>query len=107
MTPDSSGAGRMPVRYRAEYRSELDRRRKTWELGVRRDNAAALAALNEMSDRPHGTFSFDEVPDKPVVDGYILFGVCGNVRRELSPHSPDDPVICCDIMENQIEQSIV
>jgi hypothetical protein len=60
------------VRYRAEYRSELDRRHKTWELGVRRDKAAALAALNEMSDRPRGTFSFVEVPDKPVAEGYVL-----------------------------------
>jgi hypothetical protein len=58
------------VRYRAEYRSELDRRHKTWELGVRRDKAAALAALNEMSDRPRGTFSFDEPPDKAA--GYVL-----------------------------------
>ena len=60
------------MRYRAEYRSELDRRNKTWELGVRRDNAAALAAFNEMSDRPSGTFSFDEPPDKPVAQGYVL-----------------------------------
>jgi hypothetical protein len=62
----------MPVRYRAEYRSELDRRHKTWELGVHRDKAAALAALNEMSDRPSGTFSFDEPTDKPVAQGYVL-----------------------------------
>ena len=62
----------MPVRYRAEYRSELERRHKTWELGVRRDKAAALAALNEMSDRPSGTFSFDEPTDKPVAQGYFL-----------------------------------
>jgi hypothetical protein len=62
----------MPVRYRAEYRSELDRRRKTWELGVHRDKAAALAAFNEMSDRPRGTFSFDDPTDKPVVQGYVL-----------------------------------
>ena len=60
------------MRYRAEYRSELDRRRKTWELGVHRDKAAALAAFNEMSDRPRGTFSFDEHPDKPVAQGYVL-----------------------------------
>ena len=60
------------MRYRAEYRSELDRRHKTWELGVRRDKAAALAALNEMSDRPSGTFSFDEPTDKPVAQGYVL-----------------------------------
>ena len=60
------------MRYRAEYRSELDRRRKTWELGAHRDKAAALAAFNEMSDRPDGTFSFDEPPDKPGVQGYFL-----------------------------------
>ncbi len=60
------------MRYRAEYRSELDRRHKTWELGVHRDKAAALAALNEMSDRPSGAFSFDEPPDKPVAQGYVL-----------------------------------
>ena len=58
--------------YRAEYRSELDRRRKTWELGVHRDKAAALAAFNEMSDRPRGTVLFDEPPDKPLAQGYIL-----------------------------------
>jgi hypothetical protein len=61
----------MPVRYRAEYRSELDRRHKTWELGVHRDKAAALAALNEMSDRPSGTFSFDEPTDKRMAQGYF------------------------------------
>jgi hypothetical protein len=33
------------VRYRAEYRSELERRHNTWELGVRRDKAAALGRL--------------------------------------------------------------
>jgi hypothetical protein len=54
----------MPVRYRAEYRSELRRRHKTWELGVHRDKAAALAAFNEMSDGPRGTFSFDGPPIK-------------------------------------------
>jgi hypothetical protein len=62
----------MPVRYRAEHRGKLDRRRKTWELGVHRDRVAALAALNEMSDRPSGTFSFDEPLDKPVAQGYVL-----------------------------------
>ena len=56
------------MRYRAEYRS--DRGHITWELGVRRDKAAALAALNEMSDRPRGTFSFDEPTDK--AQGYVL-----------------------------------
>jgi hypothetical protein len=60
------------MRYRAEYRSELDRRHKTWELGVHRDKAAALAAFNEMSDRPRGTFSFDDPTDKPVAQGYFL-----------------------------------
>jgi hypothetical protein len=60
------------VRYRAEYRSELDRRHKTWELGVRRDKTAALAALNEMLDRPRGTFSFDEPTDEPVAQGHFL-----------------------------------
>ena len=40
------------MRYRAEYTSDLDRRHKTWELGVHRDKAAALVAFNEMSDRP-------------------------------------------------------
>ena len=58
------------MRYRAEYRSDLDRRHKTWELGVRRDKAAALAAFNEMSDRPRGTFSFDDPTDK--AKGYVL-----------------------------------
>ena len=33
---------------------------------------AALAALNEMTDRPSGTFSFDGPPDKPGVQGYFL-----------------------------------
>ncbi len=60
------------MRYRAEYRSELRRRHKTWDLGVRRDKAAALTSLNEMSDRPSGTFSFDEPTDKPVTQGYFL-----------------------------------
>ena len=60
------------MRYRAEYRSEVARRRKTWELGVHRDKAAALAALNEMSDRPIGTFCFDDPTDKPVAQGYVL-----------------------------------
>jgi hypothetical protein len=60
------------VRYRAEYRSELDRRHKTWGLGVHRDKAAALAAFNEMSDRPSGNFCFDEPTDKPVAQGYFL-----------------------------------
>ena len=59
------------MRYRAEYRSELDRRHKTWELAIGRDKAAALAALNEMSDRP-GTFSFDEPTDKPVAQRHFL-----------------------------------
>ena len=58
------------MRYRAEYRSELDRRHKTWELGIHRDKAAALAAFNEMSDRPRGTFSFDDPTDK--AQGYVL-----------------------------------
>ena len=62
----------MLVRYRAEYRSELDRGHKSWELGVHRDKAAALAALNEMSDKPGGTFSFDEPPDKTGIQGYFL-----------------------------------
>jgi hypothetical protein len=62
----------MPVRYRAEHKGKLDRRRKTWELRVHLDKAAALAAFNEMSDRPRGTFSFDEPPDKPVALGYVL-----------------------------------
>jgi hypothetical protein len=62
----------MPVRYRAEYRSELDQRHKTWELGVHGDKAAALAAFNEMSDRLRGTFSFDEPTDKPVARGDVL-----------------------------------
>ena len=60
----------MPVHYRAEHRGKLDRRRKTWELGVHRDKAAALAAFNEMSDRPRGTFSFDDPTDK--AQGYVL-----------------------------------
>ena len=60
------------MRYRAEYRGKLDRRHKTWELGVHRDKAAALAAFNEMSDRPRGTFSFDDPTDKPVAQGYFL-----------------------------------
>ena len=60
------------MRYRAEYRSELRRRHKTWELGVHRDKAAALAAFNEISDRPRGTFSFDDPTDKPVAQGYVL-----------------------------------
>ena len=60
------------MRYRAEYKSELDRRHKTWELGVHRDKAAALAALNEITDRPSGAFSLDEPPDKPGVQGYFL-----------------------------------
>ena len=58
------------MRYRAEHRGKLDRRRKTWELGVHRDKAAALAAFNEMSDRPRGTFSFDDPTDK--AKGYVL-----------------------------------
>jgi len=58
------------VRYRAEHGGKLDRRRKTWELGVHRDKAAALAAFNEMSDRPRGTFSFDDPTDK--AKGYVL-----------------------------------
>ena len=58
------------MRYRAEYRSELRRRHKTWELGVHRDKAAALAAFNEMSDGPRGTFSFDGPTDK--AQGYVL-----------------------------------
>ena len=60
------------MRYRAEYRSELDRRHKSWELGVHRDKAAALATFNEMSDTPRGTFSFDKPPDQPVTQCYIL-----------------------------------
>jgi hypothetical protein len=58
------------VFYKAEYRHELRRRHKTWELGVHRDKAAALAAFNEMSDRPRGTFSFDDPTDK--AKGYVL-----------------------------------
>ena len=62
----------MRVRYKAEYKDELDRWRKTWDLGIRQDRMAALAALNEMTDRPSGTFSFDGPPDKPAVQGYFL-----------------------------------
>jgi hypothetical protein len=58
------------VFYKAEYKHELRRRHKTWELEVHRDKAAALAAFNEMSDRPRGTFSFDDPTDK--AKGYVL-----------------------------------
>jgi hypothetical protein len=76
------------VRYRAEYRSELDWRHKTWELGVHRDKAAALAAFNEISDRPRGTFSFDEPSDRSLTQGYVLIeGDDGHrlAKRTLRP----------------------